>query len=298
MGEWIMRVFAKAYRWLRHRHAVRHDFRVAKQRLLSSTELTSEEKGILDKVSLRVHSADTMYEDSNALHYLSVGLSASRCIRETLSRTPAAYRVGSILDFPCGYGRVLRFLRAMFPTSEITAAEIDSTALDFCRRSFPVTTLLSKTTFSDVSLPHRFDLIWCGSLFTHIDEDASSNLLRFFHDHLSDQGVCVFTTQGQHSIDRLQSKKTTYGLTDNAQQKVIRDFLSKGYGYADYSNTPGYGIAAVSSQRIRELARGVGEWHEVLFLEHGWDNHQDVYAFAMQPNKGHGGRQGIALSAF
>jgi SAM-dependent methyltransferase len=249
-------------------------------------DLTKEEKSILDKVSLRIHSADTMYAD-DAFHYLSVGLSASRCIRETLWRTPPAYTVESILDFASGYGRVLRFLRVMFPNSDITAAEIDSTALDFCRRSFSVATFLSKTNFSDLSLPHRFDLIWCGSLFTHIDEQASSNLLRFFHDHLSDQGVCVFTTHGQCSIDWLQSKKVTYGLTEDAQQKVIREFQSKGYGYADYPNQSGNGISTVSHQRILELARGVGQWHVIFFLEHGWDNHQDVYAFAMHlPNKG------------
>jgi hypothetical protein len=176
----------------------------------------------------------------------------------------------------------------MFPNSDITAAEIDSTALDFCRRSFSAATLLSNTTFSDLSLPHRFNLIWCGSLFTHIDEQANSNLLRFFHNHLSDQGVCVFTTHGQESIDWMQSKKMTYGLSEDAQQEIIRQFQSRGYGYADYPNQPGYGISTVSHRRMVELAGRVGKWNEILFLERGWDNHQDVYAFAMRPNTGVG----------
>jgi hypothetical protein len=34
------------------------------------------------------------------------------------------------------------------------------------------------------------------------------------------------------------------------------------------------------------MAKAVGGWAETLFREHGWDNHQDVYAFAMQaPNQ-------------
>jgi len=120
-----------------------------------------------------------------------------------------------------------------------------------------------------------------------MDEQATSDLLQLFHDHLSDQGLCVFTTHGQRSIEWIQSKKFTYGLTEDAQQKVIREFQSKGYGYADYANQSGYGISAVSHQRILELARGVGRRDETLFLEHGWDHHQDVCAFAMQmPNKG------------
>jgi SAM-dependent methyltransferase len=280
-----MRVLTKTYAWLRRWDAVRRDFCAAKHRLLCSPDFTHEEKTLLEKVSLEIHHGDTMYAAGNAFHYLSVGLSATHCIREALCRAPAQYTVGSLLDFPCGYGRVLRFLRAMFPNAEITAAEIDRTALDFCRRHFAVATCLSKTSLSDLMLPQRFDLIWCGSLFTHIDEETSGNLLRFFHEHLSDRGLCVFTTHGWRSIEWIEGKKFTYGLSEDAQQKVIREFQSKGYGYADYANQSGYGVSAVTHQRICELARGVRGWDETLFLEQGWDNHQDVYAFAMQPPK-------------
>jgi hypothetical protein len=41
----------------------------------------------------------------------------------------------------------------MFPNAEITAAEIDRTALDFCRRHFAVTAYLSKTSLSDLTFP-------------------------------------------------------------------------------------------------------------------------------------------------
>jgi SAM-dependent methyltransferase len=265
---------------------MRRDLHGAKRRLLFSPDFTHEEKSLLEKVSLQVHHGDTMYA-GDAFHYLSVGLSASRCIQEALRSAGKEFTDGSILDFPSGYGRVLRFLRARFPNSDITAAEIDRSALDFCRRNFSVTPLLSKIPFSDLNLPPRFDLIWCGSLFTHIDEQAASDLMQFFHDHLSDRGLCVFTTHGWRFIEWIQSKKVTYSLSETAQQKVIREFQSKGYGYADYANQPGFGISAVTHQRICELARGVGGWDETLFLEHGWDNYQDVYAFAIQmPNKG------------
>jgi hypothetical protein len=66
------------------------------------------------------------------------------------------------------------------------------------------------------------------------------------------------------------------------KQEVIRGFQEQGYGYADYPNESGWGILTVSHQRMVELAKSVGTWYETLFLEHGWDNHQAVYAFAMQ----------------
>lgn len=269
-------------RRFKRRSTTRRDFHRASQSLLASADLTHEEKAVLERVSLRIHEADGMYVPGKALHYLSVGLSASRCIREALRRGPAENKVRSILDFPCGYGRVLRYLRAMFPDADITAAEIESSALDFCRESFSVSTLMSTTNFGDLALPQRFDLIWCGSLFTHVDQQSSDGLLRFFHAHLSDHGVCVFTTHGQRSIDWLQSKKVKYNLPDDAQQKVIREFHSQGYGYSDYPRKTGYGISIVSHQRMLELADAAGAWREVAFFEHGWDDHQDVYAFAKQ----------------
>jgi len=173
----------------------------------------------------------------------------------------------------------------MFPGAKITAAEMERNALRFCRSAFSATPLLSKTSFGELAVLQRFDLIWCGSLFTHINEASAIDLLRFFHDHLTARGLCIFTTQGRRSIEWIESQKRTYKLTDDAQRKVTHEFHKTGYGYADYPKLSGYGISAVSRERMLELARAVGEWGETLFLEHGWDNHQDVYAFAMQvPN--------------
>jgi hypothetical protein len=52
------------------------------------------------------------------------------------------------------------------------------------------------------------------------------------------------------------------------------------YGYSDFQESPGYGISLAAHPRMSSLARSAGAWHEVLYLESGWDNHQDVYAFA------------------
>ena len=94
-----------------------------------------------------------------------------------------------------------------------------------------------------------------------------------------------FHYHGWRSIEWIKGKKETYGLSEDAQQKVIREFQSKGYGYADYPNQSGFGIAAVTHQRICELARRVGGWDETLFLEQGWANHLDVYALRCRCRK-------------
>jgi len=166
-----------------------------------------------------------------------------------------------------------------FPDSNITAAEIDERALDFCRRSFDATSFLSKQRFSTLRLPRQFDLIWCGSLLTHVDERAARDLMHLFFQHLSHGGVCVVTTHGGLSMEMLQRREVTYGLSDDAQKKVLQELRSKGYGYADYDHRSSFGVSLVTHERMRQLAADVGGFEETLFREHGWDNHQDVYAF-------------------
>ena len=68
--------------------------------------------------------------------------------------------------------------------------------MDFCTAEFNATPVYSQEDIRRVSLDQFFDLIWCGSLFTHLDRDRWPAFLGFFADHLSPGGVLVFTTHG------------------------------------------------------------------------------------------------------
>jgi SAM-dependent methyltransferase len=221
-------------------------------------------------------SNDCMYAISSDEEYLLTGLSGRRCIESVLARSAGHNNVQSILDFACGYGRVVRFLKARFSVADITTADIDPAALDFCRRIFSVKTIISNRDFTRLSISDKFDLIWCGSLVTHIDENAAARLLRFFHDHLLPGGVCIFTTHGNRAAKSMQ----TYGLTEIAQQQVLSQFHENGYGYADYPRRHGVGISVVSPECMVAIAQSAGDWSHTAFLEHEWANFQDVYGFA------------------
>ena len=59
------------------------------------------------------------------MHYLSVGFSAMHIIVKALL-TNLRRPPQSVLDFPCGSGRVTRHLRAMFPEAKIGACDLYS----------------------------------------------------------------------------------------------------------------------------------------------------------------------------
>lgn len=233
---------------------------------------------------MRVHRNDLMFKD-DPRHYLSSGISAMRCMQAALAAVGRDWSgLGHILDFPSGYGRVLRLLRVACPAAEITGCEIDAEAVNFCEREFGAVPEISVIPVSDVVIEQRFDLIWCGSLLTHVDEAGALGFLRFFRDHLKEGGLCVFTTHGQVPVEWMRSGRVTYGLPDDARREIVDAYDAGGYGYADYPHAKDYGISAACPERMRSLTAQVPNWRERLFLDHGWDACQDVYAY----QAGHG----------
>jgi SAM-dependent methyltransferase len=278
-----MEVVRKPYHFLKYRvwGNLRRatDFRVARRELARSTALREHERRLLADVSVRTALDDGMYAGS-ASDYLRVGLSALQAIEIALgeSAKPIA-DVRSILDFPSGYGRVLRFLKVRFPAAAITVSEIDGRALEFCRRAFSVRAAPSRARFRDLEDVGRFDLVWCGSLITHVDRDATADLLGFFRRQLRPGGVCVVTTHGPRSAAWIEDRTETYRLTPAAQRDLLAQFRGGGYGYVDYEGRRGYGVSIISRPRLLEIAAGVGNWRNACYLEHGWAEHQDVHAF-------------------
>ena len=142
--------------------------------------------------------------------YFHVGRSALDCIKSAL--TTAHIAPTSILDLPCGHGRVCRMLRALFPDAHLTACDLDRDGVDFCaaqltRRRF-IRTRISAASASTNAL----NLIWCASLFTHLDRQKWPDFLGFFTEHLSPDGVLVFTTHGRQPIQWMQEGFFDYGL--------------------------------------------------------------------------------------
>jgi SAM-dependent methyltransferase len=250
--------------------------------------LVDAEKRLVGRVSLKMSASDYMFRPGWSTSYLTAGLSASRCIQASLDAAGKVISGGAVLDFPCGYGRVIRFLKEMYPDSQIVGSEIEPEALEFCQRAFSVQGYLSNTArnWRSMSLPFKFELIWCGSLITHVDERATVDLLDFFYRHLTDGGICVFTTHGRHVAEMFSTKEVTFDLTDEGLKKVLSEYQQNGYGYADYPWAPPEGreagcngISLSSSSRVVELARGVGAWEPVCHLQSGWHTLQDVHAF-------------------
>ena len=65
-----------------------------------------------------------------------------------------------VLDFACGYGRLLRFLTLSVPPTRIWASEIQPEALDFVVREFGVHGTVSNVNPDRFEPGRQFDFVW------------------------------------------------------------------------------------------------------------------------------------------
>jgi SAM-dependent methyltransferase len=154
----------------------------------------------LKKISPR----DTMFRWNERQHYSAVGEPAGYCIAACLAAADKR-DVRRILDFGCGYGRVLRVLRKEFPDATIVASDLDRGGVDFCSATFGARGVYSNPDPARIRFDERFELIWIGSVFTHIDRASWQGLLPALRRALSDDGVLIITTQGPEAAEKVRT---------------------------------------------------------------------------------------------
>lgn len=209
-------------------------------------------------------------------HYVRVGQSAFRCVQVALAAVGAP-PPARILDLPCGHGRVLRVLRAGFPAAEIHACDLNRDGVDFCARQFGATPFYSQPDLARVQLPGPYDLIWVGSLMTHVRADRWPGFLGFFRRHLAPAGVCLFTVHGASAARKIRGGESGYGLADPGG--FLAAFDRDGFAYEDYATDPGYGLSISTPAWVAARLAALGGVRLVNYHERGWADHQDVVAW-------------------
>ena len=258
------------------RRDIHEDVPSKKEALLAQYPSGSPEHNLLGKVDYSISKKDDMYAN-DAAHYFKVGLSAIECIDNALSKVDER-RIKKVLDMPCGFGRVLRFLIHRFPGADFTGVDLEESGVDFCAETLGVKGVYSKKNLEELSLDGSFDLIWCGSLITHLGPEDTRKLLKFFDRHLSPNGLLLYTIHGTYPAQQLENGSFSYGLEAEVIPGLIKSYNEDGYGYVDYKGQENYGISLTSVDWFREQFKGLPGWREIFFIERGWDNHQDVLA--------------------
>jgi len=251
-----------------------------KKRLVAEgMDLTKEDRTVLSNVNCRISKFDTMFE-GDATSYFLKGLSGLNVVEAALRHRPQL-QVKAILDLPCGCGRVGRFLAARFPKAKMTACDLQREGVDFCARELGMKPVYSQPDFDQINFGQKFDLIWCGSLVTHLDGKAIQSLLVCLERNLEQNGVAIFTAHGDYVAGRLDAGHD-YGIGSEAAAKATEMYRKNGIAFMPYlgnEKAEQYGFSLTSPAWIREQCGQIKGWKELHHKPQGWDNHQDVYAY-------------------
>ena len=243
----------------------------------------------ISRIPGRVHWADSMLpadDDASVASYIQAGQSGLAAIARGLEASGKQIsQVSSALDLGCGYGRVLRYLCDQVDPQRISSCDLDARAVAFCSAELGTRALLSRPDFRDVPF-ESYDLIWSGSLLTHLPEAASETLLSLLPSLLNPGGVAVISFHGAHSLSSLGD---LYGGDHASEARAIRDEVgSRGSAYraysgrfVGYSGEADYGMAwhrwEFLKQRCEHLSAKVVR--ATLHIPRGWDDHHDLAVF-------------------
>lgn len=224
--------------------------------------------------------------------YRRTSRSGWRCIFNALvTVNKGLEKCHNVLDFGCGYGRVLRAIAAGLPEANITACDLNEDAIAFCAETFGATPVQGYADLSAIELPHKYDVIWVGSVFTHLPAQNWAPLIRFLSESLAENGILVFSIHGRTAMwvfENYTLEQSQMSAEDFANVKRV--YQETGYAYMNYStghvnslaevgiavDEEAYGLSFTRSDWVCSYLQQFKDLFMVGYHEGGWSRNHDT----------------------
>jgi SAM-dependent methyltransferase len=212
--------------------------------------------------------------DRALFQYFQSGASIADSLGQVLRwRFGEPGRIGALLDFASGYGRVTRFLVREIPPERVWVADVYAEGVRFQEERFGVHGLVSAIRPEDFAVAggQRFDAILVTSLFTHLPEERFVAWLRTLLGLLTPGGLLAFSA---HSPEVLPAGAAmpAGGILFHASSES---------GSLDTSD---YGSTWVTEEFVRSaLDRAAGSGASLHRVERALCNFQDLYLALPEP---------------
>ncbi|HEY9219285.1 MAG TPA: class I SAM-dependent methyltransferase [Phenylobacterium sp.] len=106
-------------------------------------------------------------------------------------------RLGSVLDFASGYGRLTRALTQKLSPEQIWVADIYREAIDYQRATFGVNGVYSAKSPAGLQHDRTHDLVFVGSMFSHLPAELFHAWLARLYALVAPNGVLAFTVHDE-----------------------------------------------------------------------------------------------------
>ncbi len=253
----------------------------------SPRKIVSNEIGALQRIAIEPSSfaispTETMYfDDKNPAMYHFHGKSAMRLVFGVMALVGRdRSSIASILDFACGHGRVTRYFRSCFPAAAIVASDVDEGGVRFCADTFEVEPHISSANVESIDFGRTFDLIWVGSLLTHVDIPNWYRFMDSWKRSLNPDGILIFTYASTY-VRYLAKGGEFANLNQENLARALQSCDDSGFGYMPYSPGANFGQTFATEQWVANFMARYPELRTVVHFERGWGARQNVVAVTL-----------------
>jgi len=149
--------------------------------------------------------------------------------------------VERVLDFGCGCGRTLRWLMERHPATQFYGSDVDADAIGWCSSNLCDGVFLNNKPEPPLAFATEFfDVVYCLSVFTHLDEQMQDLWLTELKRILKPGGIVILTVHGERAAASLdegaaQSLKAAGFL--HRQSRKLSGIVPKWYGTSWHSRS-------------------------------------------------------------
>lgn len=223
--------------------------------------------GGFTELATAIHPDDDMYAvldrepsirpEAKAFAYFKSGYEALLSLENVVSQLGRSLAdFPRVLDFACGYGRITRFLVNAIGPERVHCSDILPGAVEFVRDTLSIHGYRSRTNPRSVRFPRPYDLIFVGSLFSHLPPRRFSQWLRVLYSALSSDGLLVFSTHGEKVRPEVVKDPSGFTFVRRSESAILKKRE--------------YGSSFVRPDVVRDLAAAEGIENMLLLEKDLW----------------------------
>jgi len=194
---------------------------------------------------------------------------------------------GTVLDFGCSSGRILRVLAAYRPGLTCVGCDPNAEAIAWAGEHLPMARFLTSPTvppldFETASVARAYAI----SIWSHFHADAGLAWLDEMHRVIEPGGALLLTT---HGLDTLAAQLRRELMTQDSAAEAMAAMLEHGHKYFDVFGAegdwgvkdPGWGNSYTGADWL--AAKVTPRWAVRLFHPGMLDGNQDVFVLERRP---------------
>lgn len=241
----------------------------------------------------RISPNDHMLTAGEEAYFRTTDSGLDCILRGLASSGRTANDVSAVLDFGCGYGRIYRAIVAQFPEAKTYCCDLMTQASHYCATTFGGEAFEAHEELTAIRAPRLFDLVWFGSILTHLPSRRWVSTFDFLRRVTVDGATIVFTSHGDRSVEQIEQnllQRNPHAIDAKLFTDIKTSLAATGFQFApnkpaaiEHQNSRGiavssgeYGFSFTSRWWVEQFVERTSGFEIVGYIEAGWGNNHDA----------------------